>query len=122
MTTEKSYPSWECTDPDEYQYRFDNKDGSYTFKQFNSLDYRINTEDYQDAETFIDTVWDNATFWHEKTINLADYTTEQINDYVSAYDYLPKYAHTPHREWFDATGEPVADEIIAECIFESIIG
>lgn len=84
--------NWICTDPDAGQYRLDEgqdvwRDTRFTFKEGD----------------------------REETIDLNDYTREEIQSYVSAYGYVA----LPHNYYFiDGTQKEVDNSIIAECIFE----
>ena len=89
---------WICTDPDNGQYRLDEgqnvwKDKEYTFKQDDQ----------------------------ELTINLTEYTLDEINDIINAFGY--RGINNPEPYYFiDGTDEEISLDIIAECIFESEIG
>lgn len=92
---------WICTDTDTNQYGRKITDTVYEFKEFRHQDYFINTVDYPDASTFIDTVWDNSVYWVQVTIDLAEYSEEEIKHALTAFGY-----------------EDESNWIKAECLFE----
>jgi hypothetical protein len=111
------FPGWECTDPDTYQYRFDNSDGSYTFKQFDWLQEGIISADRENPDATVIEHKDDDYYWNKETINLANFEDNKIDEYISAYGYRQDI----DGEWVDENDFRIEPEIIAECIFECII-
>lgn len=85
---------WKCTDPDMNQWGRLIGDRVYEFKQ--DMKYP-----------------DGSVVEEEETIDLNDYTEEEINDHLSAYGWdieqLKEENNLENAEW-----------LMAECIFEQI--
>lgn len=84
--------NWICTDPDVGQYRLDEgqdlfHDTKFTFKE---------------KET-------------QATIELKDYSLEEINNIISAYGYFGNGGIF----YINGTDREISNDIIAECIFET---
>ena len=82
---------WICTDPDNSQYRLDEgqdlwRDKIFTFKEKG----------------------------REMTIDLDEYTLEEINEIISAFGYFGNGGVY----YIDGTDTEISNDIIAECIFE----
>ncbi len=89
--------NWICTDPDNEQYALEVSEKVFRFKEKN----RFNGA-YEDPNEII-----------EETINLEDYTEDQMFNHVSAYyDYDEFKEMLDNKEYL----------IIAECIFEQESG
>ena len=91
------FKEWTCTDLDNEQYGRKVSEGVYEFKEKNRM------QEYNDDDDFI-----------EITIVIANYTAEQIANFISAYYDSVEQLQTIYgdeSEW-----------IIAECIFEQESG
>lgn len=79
----------------------------YLFRQFDFENYSINLVDYPDAETFIETVWDNDEFWIEDEIDLQEFSEEsfphgwEIMAQFHIASYIAKELNEPQPEEFE---------------------
>ncbi len=93
--TDKVYPEWTCTDPDNQQYGRKIGDGHYEFKERNP-GFEINPIEEDE--------------WVQIDIILAHYTDAEIKKHVSAYyNSLEELKEIYGDNW---------EWIVAECIFE----
>lgn len=113
--------TWIVTDASTHQYGRKLSDWIFEFREFNKQDYSINTEDYEDEDIFIETVWDNDVFWNTGTIDLSEYCAKDVEQIINAYGYTLE-------PWSDGTfifdlykNKETVNWVIAECIFESEI-
>jgi hypothetical protein len=95
---------WICTDPDQYQFGRKISERLYEFKEFDWFNI------FPDKSKTLEEAIEMKDNWVELTINLNHYTTEEIENHISAYyDSIEqvKEIYDDHWEW-----------ILAECIFE----
>ncbi len=109
--TDSQGNSWTCTDPDSLQYGRQISEKIFEFKEFERFD---NQEEFEalkelgDKEILKSMKEDEC--WHQETVNLTHYSTEQIESKISGYyDSIAEV----EKEYGDE-----ANWIIAECIFE----
>jgi hypothetical protein len=89
---------WICTDPDNNQYMLKEGqnvwvDTKYKFKQ--------------------ETLYLGSISYEEFTVDLINYSYKQITDILISFGYIPKNDY-----FIYATGDKLANDIIAECVFE----
>lgn len=104
MMTEFKY--WDCTDPDNLQYKLR---GSLCFREFDRNNFDAD-QLHIDSDEVPSEIWNDPKYWIQETIDLSNYTLQDILRYaLGYYDSLD--------EMINQHG-PSADNIMAEIIFE----
>lgn len=103
---------WVCTDPDNFQFRKDNEDGSYTFKELIK-----NKEVVQilfiNAPQFFSIIWGELhSYWKQGTIFLTDFSRREIKECLLTF-----YTEKQIEEIADIDN-PKHHALIAEHLFE----
>lgn len=102
---------WTCTDPDNYQFRRDNEDGSYTFKEIKTAEQKQHLTNFPKTFDYVFTTIHEL--WKQATIFITDYSRRDIHEILSAF-----YSEQQIPEVADIDN-PAHHALIAECIFET---
>ncbi len=101
---------WVCTDPDNFQFRRDNEDGSFTFRE---LDMQTIKNSIYEVPKYLHIVWNIKTdYWKKGTIFLTDYSRREIKECLLTF-----YTEKQIEEIADIDN-PKHHALIAEHLFE----
>lgn len=107
---------WTVTDPSNNQFSYQLNNTTYYFIEFSNKDlnssylYDILRDNFKKDSDALETVLDERGFrYNSALIDLNDYSHEEIDGYISGY-------YSNRNEVYDW---PEANQIIAECIFET---
>lgn len=102
---------WHCTDPDNMQ--FGKQVGERTFLYIEAKNEEIKDKYHSLGKNALQALNGCTTSadWYIAEIDLDDYTPNEVAEYLSAYDGILD----------NVTDEVQRNQLIAECIFESIM-
>lgn len=100
-------PLWECTDVDQMQFCRKINDHVFEYIQLKDVDGDSDYFKNKNALDYLNGIT-TADEWYQDIIDIADYSDDEIKEYLSAYGGI-----------LDNVNDDVQrNQIIAECIFE----
>ena len=102
---------WVCTDADECQFCRKISDTEFEYIQLKTEDLKVFVQSFQLNNKHLLEVLNDKTKvcdWYQDEINVTEYDTDDIADYVAPYGGI-----------LDGSDGAVRNQLIAECIFET---